>query len=210
MSQVITFSDYLPSPRYDSLPWTEVRIEEGTAATDFPNTVIDTIPLLPLDSDPSNPAYRNFTTSNASDDSDLWYQLTFYDAAGAFSQPTYPVQNSSEERPIYASVSELAGILRVSVSSRHAALQRVLQSASAEIDAEIGTVDINGDETPYGSPPALVQEVALERAVEHWNQQQSPFGILGLGDVGAVYTARDSWDRHAHKLSPLKGAWGVA
>jgi hypothetical protein len=209
MTQVISLEDYVPSARYDSLPWTEVRIAEGTTATgDFVD--FSTQALAPVDADPSNPATRNFTATTDSDEADLWYQVTFYDAAGAFAQPTYPVQNSADERPIYATVSELAQILRVSASSRHTALTRVLRSAADEIDSEIGTADINGTELPYGDPPALVREVSLERAVEHWQQMQSPFGIIGVGDTGATYTARDSWQRHAHKLAPLVGSYGVA
>ena len=86
----------------------------------------------------------------------------------------------------------------------------MLEAAATEIDSEIGTADIAGTALPYGAPPAIVSEVNLERAVEHWQQMQSPFGIIGLGDEGAAYTARDSWDRHAHKLSPLKAGWGIA
>lgn len=209
MSQVITFEDYLPSPRYDSLPWTQVKIYEGTASVG-PWTLIDTIAISPLDADPASPAYRNFTTSSAADAFDLWYQLTFFDAAGAFAQPTFPVQNVEDDRPIYASVAELAQILKVSASSRHAALRRVLTAAATEIDSEIGTVDITGASLPYGCPPALAVEVSLQRAVEHWRQEQSSFGIIDLGDGAAAYTARDSWDRHAHTLSPLKASWGFA
>jgi hypothetical protein len=211
MTQIVSFEDFQPSARYDGLPWTEVRIGEGTTV-DGPFTLIDTIALSPVDPNPALPAYRNFTTNNASDTADLWYQLTFFDAAGAFAQPTYPVQNTAEDRPIYASVSELATVLKLTsqVAARGAALRRVLESASTEIDSEIGTADIMGTALPYGSPPALVSEVCLERAVEHWQQMQSPFGIIGMGDLGATYTARDSWDRHAHKLSVLKASWGLA
>lgn len=210
MTQVVSFEDFLPSPRYDGLPWTEVQIGEG-ATVDGPFTLIDTIAISPLDADPELPAYRNFTTSLADDAADLWYQLTFFDAAGAFAQPTFPVQNTAEDRPIYASVSELAVVLRLTnPNSRGASLRRVLESASMEIDSEIGTADITGTELPYGSPPALVTEVCLERAVEHWQQMQSPFGLIGMGDLGASYTARDTWDRHAHKLAVLKASWGLA
>ena len=83
---------------------------------------------------------------------------------------------------------------------------RVLKAAAHEIDSEIGTADITGTVLPYSNPPDIAREVNIERAVEHWQQMQSPFGIIGLGDMGATYTARDSWDRHAHKLSPLKGS----
>lgn len=209
MTQVVSFEDFLPSPRYDGLPWTEVQIGEG-ATVDGPFTLIDTIAISPLDADPELPAYRNFTTSLADDAADLWYQLTFFDAAGAFAQPTFPVQNTAEDRPIYASVSELATVLKVRASDRGAALRRALESASYEIDQEIGTADITGTELPYGSPPAIVSTVCLDRAVEHWQQQYSPFGLIGMGDLGASYTARDTWDRHAHKLAVLKASWGLA
>ena len=209
MSQVVSFIDYQPSPRYDSLPWTEVKIEEGTASIG-PWVLIDTIALSPLDADPENPAYRDFTTNEASDDADLWYRLTFYDAAGDFAQPTTPVQNTEEDRPIYASVSELAQLLKVSAATRGTALRRVLEASSCEIDSEIGPTDIAGTALPYGSPPAIVSEVCLERAVEHWQQNQSPYGIIGMGELGATYIARDTWDRHGHKLSVLKASWGIA
>lgn len=208
---VVTFEDYRPSPRYDSNPWTAVRIEEGTAAVPDAWENLGTIAFgtATYDADPSNPAYRNFTIENGTD-ANYWYRLTFLDADDSEGLPTVPVQNSATGRPVYATVEELAAILRVNATTRHAALRRVLESASIEIDAEIGTADVNGNALPYGAPPAIVSEVCVERAVEHWQQMQSPFGIIGLGDGAATYTARDSWDRHAHKLAALKGAWGFA
>jgi hypothetical protein len=208
MTQVVTLEGFRPSPRYDSLAWTQARIEEGTASVG-PWVTLETQNLSPVDADPTNPATRNFTTELAGD-GELWYRIVFVDADGDIGQPTYPVQNAAPTRPVYASTSELARLLRVSESARHTELRRVLESAAQEIDNEIGTADINGTATPYGSPPALVAEVNLERAVEHWQQMQSPFGIIGMGDMGASYTARDSWDLHAHKLAPLKGFWGIA
>jgi hypothetical protein len=86
-------------------------------------------------------------------------------------------------------------------------MERVLTTAALEIDSELGRNSTFG--TPY---PSLVVQVNLERAVEHWQQQEAPFGIIGLGgvDVAAVHTARDTWDRHAHKLAPLKESWGLS
>jgi hypothetical protein len=171
---------------------------------------LGTISLSPVDPDPANPAYRDFTVDNAGTASSLWYRLVFRDAQGDTGLPTFPMQNVPDDRPVYASASELALVLRVNATQRHASLMRVLKSAASEIDSEIGTVDVNGDTLPYSNAPALAREVNLERAVEHWQQQQSPFGIIGVGDTGATYTARDSWDRHAHKLAPLKATWGLA
>jgi hypothetical protein len=209
MTIVVSLEDYRPAPRYDSIPWTDAQIQEGTASDDTAWVTLETVPLSPVDSDPANPMYRNFTTALGTA-VDLWYRIVFLDASLATGLPTVPVQNVQDDRPIYATVSELASLVQVSATQRHDALFRVLASASDEIDHEIGTADINDVELPYSAPPAIVREVCLERAREHWQQEQSPFGITNLGDDLAMYTARDSWDRHAHKLAILKGIWGIA
>lgn len=118
----------------------------------------------------------------------------------------------------YAGTADLARVLRLRDASgaQGTAMVRVLDAAASEIDFECfgGTVD-GGTPIPAGTfgtaPPALVVEVNLERAVEHWQQQEAAFGILGLGgDAIPVTTARDSWGRHAHKLAPYKSSWGMA
>jgi hypothetical protein len=120
------------------------------------------------------------------------------------------IQQASTETGSYTlveDVTELAAILKVNATTNADALDRVLLAAAGEIDAEIGRTDLAGWEV------ALAAEVNLERAVEHWQQLKSPFGIIGLGGaelLGATHIARDSWDRHAHKLAPLKRSWGIA
>lgn len=110
----------------------------------------------------------------------------------------------------YAGTADLARVLRLQgiTETQGTALAVALDAAAYEINSECngnGTIDFG---TPY---PALAVEVNLERAVEHWRQQASPFGIIGLGaDTIPVATARDSWERHAQKLMPLKTAFGVA
>ena len=114
----------------------------------------------------------------------------------------------------YAGTAELVSLLRLQglaggITGEHGtAMQRVLDAATYEINSEC-----NGSGTAFfGTPyPDLVIEVCLERAIEHWQQSKSPFGILGLGgDAIPVTTARDSWGRHKHKLAPLKDDWGIA
>lgn len=209
MAEVVSFVDYRPPARFDLLPWTEVRIQEATAE-DGTFAQIDVVALAPLDADPSDPQLRSFTTQLGTA-LDYWYRVVFADADGDTSQPSTPVQNvaGGDAAPVvlaYATTDELFRILKITTPSaeQEIAGQRVLDSAALEIDAEIGLA------TPYTDPPALVVEVNLERAVEHWEQQEAPFGILGIGDTGAVYTSRDSWDRHALKLAPLKQEWGIA
>ena len=126
----------------------------------------------------------------------------------------------------YATVEELARVLplRSVTPAQGTAMQRVLDTASAEINSEIGTSwpDVGSASFPVwdgsgnyiGTPDALaaalVFEVCLERAVEHWQQQESPFGVIGLGDTVPTMSAKDTWDRHAYKLMPLKHTWGIA
>lgn len=208
MAQVITFEDYRPVPRYDGIPWTEVLIQEALTETGTYNT-IDTIALSPVDADPSDPATRSFTTELASDTLGLWYRLIFQDATGDSQQPTAPVQNLAPAQA-YASVSELARILKIRTPSaeQRDAMERVLSVAAGEINSEI---DLAADVDLAAWQLALCAEVNLERAVEHWRQQEAPFGLVELaGIAGVERTARDSWERHANKLAPLKNQWGLA
>ncbi len=207
MTIVVTFEDFVPPPRYDAVPFVEARVEES-ATQDGVYTAIETVTFLIPDPDPANPGIRNFTTDQGTA-TGYWYQIVFVDGSGGESLPTAPLQNvaGAVSPHMYAEVAELARILKIRTptAEQTVALRRVLEAAASEIDAELGRTDSLS--SPY---PALVVEVSLERAVEHWAQGEVPFGIVGLGDTGAVYTARDTWDRHAHKLSPLKQTWGLA
>lgn len=208
MSQVITFEEFIPPPRYDSKPWTDVQIEEGSTSQG-PWTVIDTIAISPVDADPSMPAARSFTTELASDLPELWYRIVFLDATGDDTLPTEPIQNVPGATP-YATITELRRILKLRTPTGEdtAAMHRVLLAAAGEIDAEIGRAIT--DDPLAGWQFALAAEVNLERAVEHWHQRQVSFGIVGLDTEMPIRLSRDTWERHAHKLAPLKSSWGMA
>jgi hypothetical protein len=215
MSQVITFEGYTPAPRTDGLPWTHARIDEAdTSAGDSVTgdwSTIDTVALDPVDTDPSLPQPHTITTELASSTAALWYRIVFLDATGDFGQPTTPVQNVVSATP-YATIAELARILKLRpprpTDAERAAMERVLITSAGEIDAE---VDRPADNPLAGWELALATEVNLERAVEHWQQQETPFGIIPLGiDLGATHTAANSWKRHAEKLAPLKRQSGIA
>jgi hypothetical protein len=110
----------------------------------------------------------------------------------------------------YADVAELQRLLRIETpdSLQSAAMQRALDEAAEEIDWELGYTTDNPAPSP---PPALVVGVNLDRAVEHWRQSYSPFGVIGVGaESEPIVTARDSWYRHARKLAPLKVSYGIA
>lgn len=206
MAQVITFVDYVPPARYDGNPWTIVEIEES-AAQDGVFTLIDTLAISPVDADPSNPATRSFTTELATEGEGLWYRLIFRDATNDDTLPTTPIQNLIGQDP-YATVDEFFRRIKVRNPSGAQAIaaRRVLETATLEINAEI---DLEDGSSLSGLQLALAAEVNLERAEEHWNA--GPFGIIGLGgELGSSFTARDSWERYALKLAPLKEQWGLA
>jgi hypothetical protein len=205
MAVIVSFTDYTPVPRFDAIAWTDVEIEEADNY-DGAWSLLDTQPLVPVDADPSDPAARSFTVLGT--ESELWYRVRFKDANGDYSEYTEPVENVPDDTDAtpYATVAELASILKVNAVTNAEALERVLTTAALEIDSELGRYGAFG--VPY---PALVVEVNLERAVEHWQQMKSPFGLVGIGgEFGAERTARDTWERHAHKLAPLKASWGLA
>ncbi len=108
----------------------------------------------------------------------------------------------------YATVQELARLLKVDATTYVDQLTEVLVSAAGEIDSELGRED--DDPLAEAWELALASQVNLERAEEHWMQRQLSFGIIGLDADGPVRLARDTWDRHAHKLAPLKETWGLA
>lgn len=111
----------------------------------------------------------------------------------------------------YATTDELFRILKIRNPSDEQvnAAQRVLVAAAGEINTEIDRA--SDDAALSGWQVSLAAEVNLERAVEHWRQQEAPFGLLGVGgDLTPTFSARDSWERHALKLAPLKEQWGLA
>lgn len=207
MTLVVTLEDFRPPDRFDAIPWEEARIEESATVGGL-YTELETVTLSPLDSDPENPQLRSFTTALGTAE-DYWYRVVFIDGDGNESLATTPIQNSVTTVTPYATVDELARILKIREPSAQqtVAMERVLITAAGEIDSEI---DLAEDEFLSAWQTQLATEVNLERAVEHWRQQESPFGIVDLGVVGSSFTAKDSWERHANKLAPLKGQWGFA
>jgi predicted carbohydrate-binding protein with CBM5 and CBM33 domain len=206
MTQVVTFERFVPVARYDSLPWTQVRIEEA-ATEDGAYAEIETIALSPVDDDPTDPQARSFTTEDAND-GELWYRIIFVDANGDESAPTDPIQNT-DIIDAYATIPELARILKIRTPSTDQtyAMGRVLLAAAGEINNEISLTE--GNELA-GWHLELAAQVNLERAAELWKLQEVQFGVILGGELGAVHIARDSWKKHEITLGPLKQNWGFA
>lgn len=110
----------------------------------------------------------------------------------------------------YADTTELARILKVDATTYATQLTEVLDAAAGEIDSELGLFETDSVALSEDWQLALAAQVNLERAEEHWKQRQISFGILGLDAEGPVRLARNTWERHAEKLAPLKQFWGLA
>jgi len=208
MGIIVSFEDFTPAARYDSIPWETVEIEEA-ATEDGAYSLIDTQTLSPLDADPTNPASRDFSTSNGTED-DQWYRVRFVDGNGDTSEYTEPIKNVQDDTyaVAYATADELARILKIRTPSAEqtTAMNRVLTAAALEIDAELDRPGIFP--SPY---PPLVVQVNLQRAAELWTLQEVPIGVVGVGsEFGATHLARKTWDKYAETLAPLKQQWGLA
>jgi len=136
MGQIVSFEGYKPPDRFDATAWTQVQIEEAPASTGA-WTVIDTLTLDPVDTDPSHPATRSFTTVNGTGPG-LWYRVVFLDATGGRSSPTMPVRNSDAGPPArFATADDLAVRLGLELSDDEAErAERLLEAASGLIQDE--------------------------------------------------------------------------
>lgn len=208
MSEVVSFDNYFPPARYDSVPWTQAQINEGAASTG-PWTVIDTITFSVPDPDPSDPGARSFTTSNGTA-VDLWYTVTFLDGSGGVSTPTTAIQNTATEQP-YATTDDLFRVLKVRTPTEDQieAAQGDINTATLEINAEL---DLSSTHDPLTADQLdLCRGVCIDRAADLWRHRESIAGVLGgLDDVVPSAPGRYSWARYAARLSVAKDQWGIA
>ena len=110
----------------------------------------------------------------------------------------------------YADTTELARILKIRTPSdeQEAALDRVLEAAAGEIDSELDLAATSSLTQAWQI--ALLEQVNLERAAELWKLQEVQFGVVLGSEFGATHIARNTWDKHAYVLAPLKDQWGIA
>lgn len=83
MTYVRTFEGFYPPRRDDGIAFTQVKIYENAVQTYNTATLIDTITLSPVDSDPAHPISRSITTALATIAQNGWYWLVWEDPNGA-------------------------------------------------------------------------------------------------------------------------------
>jgi hypothetical protein len=131
-------------------------------------------------------------------------------ALGHVSTEGLLITSSAPEAPTgdtYGTTDELFLRLKIRqpTPDQEARGEQVLLMATGEINSEIDLA-VGVDLEPWQL--ALAAEVNLKRAVELW--AESPFGLIGLDQEFVTHTARNSWERYAHMLAPLKDQWGLA
>jgi hypothetical protein len=204
LTVVVSLTGVTPPARYDGLPWTTARIQEAaTAAGSY--TQIEAVTLNPVDSDPSDPLSRDFTSTLGTAASQF-YRVIFRDAAG-FDSPASPVVQNTTATTAYATADQLSPLIQIARRrrrSRQQAMNRVLLAAAGEINSEIGRTSLAGWEL------ALARRSTSSARLSIGSRRRRRSGSSGWVTGCRVTPPRDSWDRHAHKLAPLKRSWGVA
>lgn len=143
---VVTFVDYVPPPRADTLPWTAVRVEEAPTS-DGPWTPLETRALSGIDTDPLHPQARALTTELATLATG-WYRLVFVDASGDEATATPAVQNLPTGD---ASLDQVTPTL--------ADIGALLHARTNSGGTELGT--FTADTTPTGDQVAALITMAI-------------------------------------------------
>lgn len=105
---IVPLRDFQPTPRDDGVAFVSARIEQG-ALPEGPWTPVVTVPLDPVDPDPSKPALRSFV---ADLDLLLWTRVVFIDA-NSIEQTVDPLPPEDDGSPgLRPSVSQVGARLR--------------------------------------------------------------------------------------------------
>jgi hypothetical protein len=105
----------------------------------------------------------------------------------------------------YATPEELATALRIRETPANTPiLQACLDAAAAEIDHEVNRLE------PIPDGDALANRVCIVRGLEWYKANDAAFGVVGFDASGVLQAPRDSFNRHAFELTPLKQQWGLA
>lgn len=131
---VVTFEHYRPGERVDGRPWTQARIDEATGE-DGPYTTIDTLPLIPVDTNPAAPRERTLTTEAATVP-DGWYQVVWLDDIGG-EQPTSPIHNTDPTVAYQPAVWEVAAYVRARTKDTSGGEAGTFTFATSPTDTEV-------------------------------------------------------------------------
>lgn len=151
-----------PPARFDGLPWITAVIEEGSSDTGS-WTQIDSKTLSPVDSDPTAPAVRSFTTANATEPTD-WFRVVWVDAAGhtAAGDPEF-IDPAAARSGAIATVDQLKEYLGVQKTASDAMLSRILNGTTTVVERLTGKRFAANPSNPDAAPVAITVSVPSPR-----------------------------------------------
>lgn len=220
---VISLQGFQPGARFDGLPWTDARIEEGTTSAG-PWTVLETQALSPVDADPTAPATRSFTTALATSPYG-WFRVVFEDAANheqasgsVYSSPvSYAVRGLTVQQLVDQVVDETGFDVTDTqalrwINARHRKMcararsfRAIVQVGTATADQASYSVDadlvemyeLTVDGTPY-------ERVALEDVTA------GTAGLVTISSHGVFAATSDANGVSAVRLYPAPSESGAA
>jgi hypothetical protein len=137
MGYVVTIRDIYPPVRSDNNPWTGAKIQESADSLAW--TLIDSVALTPLDTDPANPRARTLTTEQATLERGF-YRVQFFDATNDTSSWSEVMENAA--LVAWApSVREIAAIMRARTKNANGdevgTFDETTRPTAAEVEVEI-------------------------------------------------------------------------
>lgn len=164
MAFVVTLEDFVPPPRADGIAFTHARVEES-AAQDGVFVALASLPLSPLDSDPSQPEPRELTLAGTI--AEGWYRVVWTDASGRETASTPPIQNTAElpggTRP---SVMEVAALLRARTKVTGGRELGTFTEATRPTSREVGELIDEAADEVLGKVQAPTEGSDYERRVK--------------------------------------------
>lgn len=147
---VVTLTDFTPVERFDGAPWVTAKISESTASAG-PWSLLETITLDPVDTDPTNPGTRDFTFDTATLENG-WYQVEWLDEDlnRSVAPPVQNLQTTRAYRPLVGDVGELIrartrnengnllGTFTATTTPTYEQVDRVIDTAMRKLEAKFG------------------------------------------------------------------------
>lgn len=168
----VSFEDFIAPERFDGLPWVRVLIDESLAEGG-PWNRIDSIPLVPLDTDPAHPRTREFSTNLATLAAG-WYKVSWQDLSGQINE-AQPIHNVQHSRPeFWPAISDVGALLRARTTDTNGnelgtftdATRPTAQQAEDMIGNAARDVAIKiGNDIPDNLVPAAQSLVTLKAAM---------------------------------------------
>jgi hypothetical protein len=161
-----------PPRRYDSVAWAEARLEESDDNITY--AAVETFEIDPVDTDPSQPAEQEFTTSLATLE-EGYFRLVWIDEDAAESSPTSPVY----------SPEHLTAVWRPTVQRVADELANRTYSAGDvddETGEQVGTFDATTN--PTTTQVERIIDAAVQKVVERF-----PSGLVPATSHAAAKNA---------------------